>query len=97
VRIISRKTLKDFWQTHADATEPLKAWFHEAKGADWKTFHDIKACYRSADVLSGNRVVFNIKGNTYRLVVKIHYNTRVAYIRFIGTHADYDKIDAETI
>jgi mRNA interferase HigB len=97
MRIISRKTLKDFWQTHANAAEPLKAWFHEAKAADWKTFRDIKERYRSADVLPGNRVVFNIKGNTYRLVVKIHYNTCVVYIRFVGTHADYDKIDAETI
>jgi len=97
MRIISGKALKDFWQAHADATEPLKAWFHEAKVADWKSFGDIKERYRSADVLPGQRVVFNIKGNTYRLVVKIHYNTRVVYIRFVGTHAEYDKIDAKTI
>ena len=97
MRIISRKALKDFWKSHADATEPLKAWFHEAKAADWKSFQDIKARYRSADVLPGQRVVFDIKGNTYRLVVKIHYNTRIVYIRFVGTHAEYDKIDAETI
>ena len=97
MRIISRKALKDFWETHADAAEPLKAWFHEAKVADWNSFGDIKARYRSADVLPGQRVVFNIKGNTYRLVVKIHYNTRVVYIRFVGTHAAYDRINAETI
>ena len=97
MRIISRKALRDFWETHSDATEPLKAWFHEAKVADWKSFRDIQARYRSADVLPGHRVVFNIKGNTYRLIVKIHYNTCVVYIRFVGTHAEYDKIDAKTI
>ena len=97
MRIISRKTLKDFWERHADATEPLKAWFHEARAADWKSFQDIKARYCSADVLPGNRAVFDIKGNTYRLIVKIHYNTGIIYIRFIGTHAEYDRIDAINI
>jgi len=96
MRVISRKTLKDFWERHADAEQPLKAWFHEAKNADWKTFNDIKARHRSADILPGNRVVFNIKGNTYRLIVRIHFNTGIAFIRFIGTHAVYDKIDATT-
>lgn len=97
MRIISRKTLKEFWETHADAEQPLRAWFAEATIARWKSFHDIKAAYRSADVLPGNRVVFDIKGNRYRLVVKIHYNTGVVFIRFLGTHAEYDKIDATAI
>jgi mRNA interferase HigB len=97
MRIISRKTLKDFWVTHADSEQPLKAWFHEAKTARWKSFADIKARYRSADLLPGNRVVFNVKGNTYRLVVHLHYNTGIVFIRFVGTHAGYDKIDAPTI
>lgn len=96
MRVISRKTLKDFWEKHADSQQPLKAWFHETKHADWKTFNDIKARYRSADLLPGNRVVFNIKGNTYRLIVRIHFNTGIAFVRFIGTHAAYDKIDATT-
>ena len=97
MRIISRKTLKDFWEKHANAQPALKAWFHETKHADWKSFADIKAHYRSADALPGNRVVFNIKGNTYRLIVRIHFNTRIVFIRFGGTHADYDKIAASEI
>jgi mRNA interferase HigB len=97
VLVISRKRLKDFWEKHADAEQPLKAWFHETKTAHWKSFSDIKARYRSADVLPGNRVVFNLKGNTYRLVVQLHYNTRIVFVRFVGTHTDYDKIDATTI
>ena len=97
MRVISRRTLKDFWKKHADAEQPLKAWFHEAKAIRWKSFTDIKARYRSADALPGNRVVFNLKGNTYRLIVHIHYNTGIVFIRFLGTHAGYDKIDAATV
>jgi len=95
--VISRKTLRDFWGRHADAEQPLRAWFHEAKTADWASFTDIKVRHRSADPLPGNRVVFNIKGNTYRLVVRIHCGARIVFIRFIGTHAEYDKTDAATI
>lgn len=97
MRAIARKTLKDFWEKHADAEQPLKAWFHETKTARWKSFIAVKARYQSADALPGNRVVFNIKGNTYRLIVHIHYNTGIAFIRFLGTHAEYDRIDATTI
>jgi len=97
MRVISRKTLRDFWEEHADAEQPLKAWFHETKAARWKSFTDIKARYRSADALPGNRVVFNIRGNTHRLIVRIHFNTGIVFIRFLGTHAEYDKIDATTI
>ena len=97
MRVIARKTLKDFWVRHADVEQPLKAWFHEAKSARWKSFSDIKARHRSADALPGSRVVFNIKGNTYRLIVHLHYNTGIVFIRFIGTHAEYTKIDATTI
>jgi mRNA interferase HigB len=97
MRVISRKTLKDFWEKHADAEQPLKAWFHEMRVAHWKSCTDIKAHYRSADVLPGNRIVFNIKGSTYRLVVHLHYNTGIVFVRFVGTHAAYDKIDATTI
>jgi mRNA interferase HigB len=97
MRVISRKTLKDFWEKHADAEQPLKAWFHETQVAHWKSFADIKTRYRSADALPGNRVVFNIKGNTYRLVVHLHYTTGIVFIRFVGTHATYDKIDATTV
>ena len=97
MRVISRKTLKNLWEKHADAEQPLKAWFHETKIAHWKSFKDIKARYRSADVLPGNRVIFNLKGNTYRLIVLLHYNTGIVFIRFIGTHAEYDKINATII
>ena len=97
MRIISRKTLRDFYEKHSDAKAPLEAWFHETVAAAWKSPRDIKIRYPSADVLPGNRVVFNIKGNTYRLIVKIHYNTAIVFVRFVGTHADYDKIDAAVI
>jgi mRNA interferase HigB len=96
MRIISRKTLKDFWEKHADSEQALQAWFHEAKHADWKNFATIRTRYRSADLLPGDRVVFNIKGNTYRLIVRIHFKTGIVFIRFLGTHAACDKIDATT-
>lgn len=97
MHIISRKVLVACWKKHPDATEALTAWFQEAQHAQWQTPADIKARYNSADILPDNRVVFDIKGNHYRLVVKIHYNTGVVYIRFVGTHAEYDRINAETI
>jgi len=99
MHVISRKTLKEFYEQpdHRDAEGLLKAWFHEAKRADWKTTADIKALYRSADILKNNRVVFNIGGNKYRLVVKINYPTKTVFVRFIGTHKEYDRIDAEVI
>ena len=95
--IISVKTLREYWINHTGIEQALKAWAAEAKRSTWKTPADIKQRYRSADFLSDNRVVFNIKGNSYRLVVKIHYNTGIVYIRFVGTHAEYDKIDSEKI
>lgn len=97
MRVIARKTLREFWLRHADTEQQLKAWFHEAEAAEWKSFNDIKMRYRSADVLPGNRVVFNIKGNAYRLVVKINYRIGLVFIRFVGTHAEYDNIDAVNI
>ena len=97
MRVISRKTLRNFYKIHADAKWALEAWFHEAAAAKWGDPKEIKKRYPSADFLSGNRVVFNIKGNMYRLIVKMHYNTGIVFIRFIGTHAAYDKIDATTI
>lgn len=97
MRVIAVKTLREFWKEHADAEQPLKSWFKEATDTRWKGPNDIKRFYPSADILPGNRIVFNIKGNTYRLIVKIHYNTGIVFIRFVGTHAEYDKIHAETI
>ena len=97
MRVIARRTLRDFHDQHADSKAALEAWYHEAAAAIWKAPQEIKTRYPSADILPGNRVVFNIKGNTYRLIVKIHYNTGIVFIRFIGTHAEYDKIDATGI
>ena len=97
MNVIKRKTLSDFWTRHADAKEDLTAWFAEAKHASWRNFSEIKARFRSADVLPGNRVVFNIHGNNYRLVVRFDYRCKIAFIRFVGTHSEYDRINAETI
>ena len=95
--LITRQKLKDFWKKHADAEEPLTVWAKEAEHAQWTSSNDIITRYPYADPVGDNRVVFNIKGKKYRLVVKIHYNTKVVYIRFIGTHAEYNKINVETI
>lgn len=97
VRIISRKALREFWIKHPDARSALQAWYHDAKRASWQTPRDIKSVYRNASLLPNNRVVFNIKGNSYRLVVAVQYKFGIVYIRFLGTHDEYDKIDASTI
>jgi mRNA interferase HigB len=97
VRVIARKTLKVFWEKHKDCEQQLKTWYDEAIEAVWRTPKDIKANYPSASFLRNNRVVFNIKGNSYRLVVRINYKYKMVWIRFVGTHAQYDKIDANKI
>ena len=94
MRIIAKKTLRDFWQKHPDCEQQLKAWHHEVEKAKWKGPKDIKIEYPSASFLQANRVVFNIKGNHYRLIIRINYPYQMVWIRFIGTHAQYDKIDA---
>jgi mRNA interferase HigB len=97
MRIIAKKTLRDFWEQHTDAEEQLKAWYHETEKAHWQTPNDIKKVHKTASFLRNNRVVFNIKGNNYRLIVRINYDYGVIWIRFVGTHAEYDKIDANII
>src|SRR5215470_10914498 len=100
VRIIARATLKSFWErspSYADAREPLLAWFRHAVSAQWSAPADGKKDFGTASVLKDGRVVFNIAGNKYRLVVWINYAYRVVYIRFVGTHARYDAIDPQTI
>jgi len=99
MRIFSRKTLKEFWELpdFRNAEQPLKSWYDEAKKATWRTPSEIKAHYASASILKDNRVVFNIHGNTYRLIVKINYDFSVIYVRFVGTHETYDKIDANEV
>ena len=99
MRIISRKTLRLFWEKaeYADAEQPLKAWFREASSGDWNSPAAIKAAFGTASIVANNPVVFNIGGNKYRLVVKVNYPYRLLYVRFIGTHAQYDRIDLEEV
>lgn len=97
MRIISKRVLREFWQLHADAEEPLLAWYREVEKEDWSQPAQVKEKYRSASFVKGNRGVFNIKGNDYRLVVKINYPYRVIYVRFVGTHEEYDDIDVEEV
>ena len=97
MRVISRKTLKDFWEKHPDSAEQLKTWFKDVSGAAWKTPQDVKKHYANASILQDGRVVFNIAGNKYRLVAWINYAYGVIYVRFLGTHRQYDDIDAQTV
>ena len=97
MRIIAKKTLREFWKAHADSEQQLKSWYQETSNAEWKGPNQIKLEYPSASFLAGNRVVFNIKGNHYRLIVKVNYDYQIVWIRFIGTYTEYDKISAKTI
>lgn len=97
MRIIALSTLRTFWERHPDAEVPLRAWYALASRASWKTPADIKAAYRNASFVADSRVVFNIKGNDYRLVVAVRYDRGLMYVRFVGTHRQYDKIDVATI
>ena len=97
MRIISKRALREFWVRHPDTEQPLLAWYREVTQADWDTPARLKEMYGSASIVGGNRVVFNIKGNDYRLVVKINYPYRVVYIRFVGTHAEYDAVNVEEV
>jgi mRNA interferase HigB len=97
MRIISRKKLRDFWQHYPDARSNLEAWYADAKQANWQTPTSIKNTYCNTSFVANNRVVFNISGNKYRLVVAVQYEYGLVYVRFIGTHQEYDKIDAATI
>jgi len=89
--------LRGFWEGHSDCQQQLESWFQETSDSKWETPADIKKEFPSASFLPDNRVVFNIKGNRYRLIVKISYEYQMVWIRFIGTHAEYDKIDATKI
>lgn len=99
MRVIAKRTLRRFWtQTrYADARGPLEAWHDEACAAKWRTPQEIKAMYASASFCGNNRVVFNIGGNKYRLVVEVQYTAGIVWVKFVGTHAQYDKIDVETV
>lgn len=97
MRVIKRSALVAFWTRHPDAEGALKAWYAEAVRANWTSPQDVLSGKFSARTLPDNRVVFKIKGNDYRLIVKNHYNRGIVYIRFIGPHAEYDRVNAETI
>ena len=97
MRIIALGALRDFWTRHPDALEPLSAWYAIASRVRWSSPDDVKAAYRNASFVAGNRVVFNIKGNHYRLVVAMRYDRQIGYVRFVGTHSQYDRIDATTV
>jgi len=97
--IVSLRTLKEHWGKpgREDSEEQLKAWYNEAKQAEWKSPNEVKEHYRNASIIGNNRVVFNICGNKYRLIVRVNYESQWIFIRFVGTHKEYDKIDATTI
>lgn len=97
MRVIAVGTLKAFWKKHSRAEQPLKAWYDEARAAKWATPQDIKDAYASASFLRNNRVVFNIKGNDFRLIVAVAYKVQIVYIKFVGTHAEYDDVDADSV
>lgn len=97
MRVIAVKTLRNFWALYPDAEQPLLAWFDEASKANWTQPADIKAHYATASILKNRRVVFNIKGNDYRLIVAVAYKLGIVYIKFVGTHKQYDAVDSETV
>lgn len=100
MRVIARGTLRDFWESssaYADAMIPLVEWYRHMEKAAYRTPQEVKAELRTASILKGARVVFNIAGNKYRVILAIDYERQIAFIRFVGTHAQYDKVDAESI
>ncbi|WP_146907452.1 type II toxin-antitoxin system HigB family toxin [Arenimonas daejeonensis] len=97
MRIISVGTLRHFWARHPEAEQALRAWHDEARHAAWQSPQDIRERYASASFVGSNRVVFNIKGNQYRLVIAVAWRFQAVYIKFVGRHADYDRIDAATV
>lgn len=96
-RIFAKSTLREFWETHPDSEQYLKTWYDTAMSSDWKTPNDVKQTFAKSSILKDSRIVFNIKGNSYRLVAKFNYEKQWIFVRFIGTHAEYDKIDADLI
>ena len=97
MRIFAKRTLREFWERHGDCELQLKSWYRETEKSNWKSINELKMEYPSASILKDNRIVFNIKGNDYRLIVKFNFEYQLSWIRFIGTHAEYDKINANEI
>jgi mRNA interferase HigB len=96
-RIFAKSTLRQFWEKHQDAEQYLKTWYETAMKSEWKTPNDVKQTFATASILKEGRIVFNIKGNSYRLVEKFNFEKQWIFIRFVGCHSDYEKIDANTI
>lgn len=97
MRIISTRTIKDFFQDHSNAEPTLMEWIRAVRKASWETPQELRNDYPSASILPENRVVFRLGGGNYRLITSIHYNRGIVFVRFIGTHSEYDKIDPKTI
>lgn len=97
MHVISRKILREFWRKHPQAEEPLKAWYALTTQARWNSMHDVKEMFNSADQVGDSRIVFDISGNKYRLVARVSFKFKRLMIKFVGTHAEYDKIDAEKV
>lgn len=97
MRIFAKSTLREFWEKFPDSEQYLKTWYDTALSSDWKSPADVKQTYANASILRDSRVVFNIKGNSYRLVARFNYEKQWIFVRFIGTHKEYDKVDADTI
>ena len=95
MHVISRQKLIKFWEKHSDAETPLRIWFKKVEKAKWKNVNELKEEFPSADYIGNNRVVFNIKGNNYRIVVLVYFENQKMFIRFVGTHSEYDKIIAK--
>jgi len=96
-RVFAKSTLREFWTKYPDSEQYLKTWYDTTTYADWKTPADVKQTYSTASILKNNRIVFNIKGNSYRLIAKFNFEKQWVFIRFIGTHTEYNRIDANTI
>lgn len=97
MRVIARRTLREFWLKHADSEQQLKAWYREVTKVSWENINELRSDYPTASIIKDNKIVFNIKGNKYRLIVKINFEYHILWILFIGTHAEYDKIDANKL
>ena len=96
-QIFAKSTLREFWEKYPDSEQHLKTWYDTAMNANWESPNDVKQSYATTSILKDSKIVFNIKGNSYRLIVKFNFQKQWAFIRFTGTHSEYDKIDANTI
>lgn len=97
MRIVSRRALREFWEVHRDAEAPLRGWYDSVRKERWATPADMKAHHPTASIVGNGRVVFNIRGNAYRLIVKVDYQFLRVYVRFVGTHREYDRVDAREV